>query len=33
MMEPFDQDLAEKGKELEDELWDAAFGDGSKEGI
>ena len=33
MMEPFDQDLEEKDKELEEEMWKEAFGDGSKEGL
>ena len=32
-MEPFDQDLEEKDKELENRLWEAAFGDGAKEGL
>ena len=30
-MEPFDQDSEEKDKELEEELWKEAFGNGSEE--
>ena len=33
MMEPFDQDSEEKDKELEEELWKEAFGNGSEEGL